>query len=63
MLTSNALGNIHRIEWNKSFSMNTQQRICELVERTKYPFENCFIRVCRSIHQEIEIHSLLVEDD
>ncbi len=62
MLTENALGTIHQIERKKSFPC-TQQRIFELVEHTKYPFKDCFIQVCRSIHQEIGINSLIVEDD
>ena len=63
MLTKNALGTIHRIGRTKNFSMNTWQRIVDLVEHTKYSFEDHCIQVCRSIHQEIGMNSLLVEDD
>lgn len=43
--------------------MNTLQRIFDLVEHTKDSFEDRCIQVCRGIHQEIAINSLLVEDD
>ena len=43
--------------------MYTLQRIFDLVEHMKYSFEDHYIQVCRSIHQEIGINSLLVEED
>ena len=52
MLTRNAQGTIHRIGRTKSFSMNTWQRIVDLVEHTKYSFEDRFIQVCKSIHTQ-----------
>ena len=63
MLTRNALGTIHQIERRKSFPWTHHREYFDLVEHMKDSFADRCIQVCRSIHQEIGINSVLVEDD